>query len=172
MVNGRESQRETASVEARWFIEPFEEDSVIVPGIRVSGKCTGCGICELICSLAHEGNCNPSLSGIRIRRLEGEWYRHQVPRPLERVVCHQCPGLAPCMVACPIEGALVRDRDTGAVIVDHESCIACGQCVEACPYDSMRLHKGAGKIIKCDLCGGKPKCVDWCPPEVLKYVKR
>ncbi len=26
------------------------------------------------------------------------------------------------------------------------------------------------KIVKCDLCGGDPKCVDFCPTEALRYV--
>jgi Fe-S-cluster-containing hydrogenase component 2 len=27
------------------------------------------------------------------------------------------------------------------------------------------------EIIKCDLCGGAPKCVSWCPRQALRYEK-
>lgn len=28
-----------------------------------------------------------------------------------------------------------------------------------------------GKIDKCDLCGGTPKCAQWCPTEAIKYER-
>lgn len=172
MMERSEFLKQLPPVEARWVVEPFEEDTVTVKAPRVSGKCTGCGICELICSLDHEGMCSPALSRIWIKRQESEWFKSEVPAPYERVVCAQCPGLAPCMAVCPIDGALTRDPDTGAVIINYELCTACEECVEACPYDAMAYHEGMDKVIKCDLCGGKPLCVEWCPPKVLRYVKK
>jgi Fe-S-cluster-containing hydrogenase component 2 len=35
-------------------------------------KCTGCRICELVCSLSHDGECNPLKSRIRVFNIEEE----------------------------------------------------------------------------------------------------
>ncbi len=62
-----------------------------------------------------------------------------------------------------------------------------GLCVTACPQypnSAVRVIPATKKAIKCDLCGGDPQCVKFCPksvaltphlyPEkdrVLKFVK-
>jgi Fe-S-cluster-containing hydrogenase component 2 len=54
------------------------------------------------------------------------------------------------------------------MIVDHEICIGCGDCVRTCPKDVIYLNQERKSII-CDLCGGSPKCVEWCPKQVISY---
>ena len=72
-------------------------------------------------------------------------------------------------------GALSVSRKTGAVLVKSEICIACGKCIEACPGRIPHMHPRENHILICDLCGGKPQCVEVCQEggwHVLRKVPR
>ncbi|MGC2434582.1 MAG: 4Fe-4S binding protein, partial [Desulfobaccales bacterium] len=52
-----------------------------------------------------------------------------------------------------------------SLIVDSEKCIACGQCVEVCPFGVLNLTAETLVIGEgCNLCGA---CVEVCPVEAL-----
>ena len=65
-------------------------------------KCTGCRLCELVCSVTHDGISNPARSRIKIVKWEDEGL--YVP-----MICQQCED-APCKNVCPV-GAISRDAD-------------------------------------------------------------
>ena len=79
------------------------------------------------------------------------------------------------MEACPVEGAMVVDAKTGARLIVESECIACGECAEECPYNAegtiVLLNPNRGVYVKCDLCEGKPKCVEFCPTGALKFQR-
>jgi len=122
-----------------------------------SGKCTGCKLCMLVCSLWHEGICNPTKSRICVERRSVEL---DLPH-----VCRQCEK-PPCVAACPL-GALSKTAD-GSVRVDESACTACGFCAAACPFDAIRIHPSNRVAMICDLCGGDPRCVKYCALGALK----
>lgn len=137
---------------------------------RTSQKCTGCMSCMAICALSHEGIVSSELSGIRVDHFTSEWALGENERMFIHSICRQCPGVPPCDEVCP-ESAHYRDEKSGAVIVDHEKCIKCQACVEACPNDACWYSEEMDKIVKCDLCSGHPEgpqCVRRCPSLVLK----
>jgi Fe-S-cluster-containing hydrogenase component 2 len=41
--------------------------------------------------------------------------------------------------------------------------------VEACPFEAVFLDPRAEKAMVCDLCGGAPQCVKWCPTAALSF---
>lgn len=127
-----------------------------------SSVCTGCQLCELVCSLAKEKESNPAKSRIYTESYMMEGLR--IPR-----VCVNCSHPA-CVDACPFE-ALRKDETTGIVVLDYEKCSHCGDCVEACPFGGLRMTP-EGKLIKCDLCGGDPECVKVCETRAIQYVER
>lgn len=124
--------------------------------------CTGCRICEMVCSLHHEGVVNPAKSRIRVVG----WEEEGVYVPLS---CQQCDEPF-CEKVCPVK-ATYRDEKTRAMLVNHDLCIGCRSCIMACPFEGPALDPEAKKILKCDLCGGEPRCVAFCPTSALKYLQ-
>ena len=124
-------------------------------------KCSGCGRCELACSHAKEGKFNFASARIHLARLADSV--STVP-----VICRHCdPPL--CMFACPT-GALARDPRTGVVAIDEDLCVRCLMCFLACPLGGIAVSPGTGYPVKCDLCGGEPKCVAACDYGALRFV--
>ena len=69
--------------------------------------------------------------------------------------CRHCE-LAPCMTASTIDGAIVQDEKTGAVLFTPLTAQLDGQAVrEACPYDIPRVDPQTKQIHKCDFCNDR-----------------
>lgn len=129
---------------------------------RSPDACTGCRICEIVCSLHHEDSeVNPKLSRIRVVDLPDR----AVSIP---VVCRKCSP-APCVDACPVD-ALSQDEETELIIVDEGRCTGCDRCAEACEFGAITTHPVKKAAIVCDECGGDPLCVKYCMPEALVYL--
>jgi len=136
-----------------------------------ANKCGGCQTCMAMCSLSHHGAVSPQLSGIQIMMF---------PRDGAVIywnVCQQCKG-SECLYACPT-GALHVDEITGARVIDPEVCVGCRLCQQACPnrtrdpyfygdgLSPIRYDSENNVCFKCDLCGGDPMCIKFCPQEAL-----
>ncbi len=124
-------------------------------------KCTGCNRCTYVCSATKTGSFAPNIARIKINNFPHRGFA--VPS-----VCFQCPN-APCHKACPA-GAITRNAED-VVVVDPHICIACGSCVNACPYGMIELGEQL-TAAKCDLCGGDPACVKECFPGALVCVEK
>lgn len=134
--------------------------------------CTGCGICELACSMVHDGVFSRALARLKLHR---NYYRgHWDGTGQYRVdLCLQCDWPA-CLYACPV-GAITIDAGTRARVIDEELCTGCQRCQEACPHDMIVYIADRGVCGKCDLCGEDPECVKQCPASgdgALRYVVR
>lgn len=124
-------------------------------------KCTGCRICEPVCSLTHGGDCNPAEARIGVI----SWHREGISVPM---VCQHCEK-PPCADACPTN-ALKRDRETGAILIDPSLCIGCRMCLVVCPFGALSLKEGERIPLKCDLCNGEANCASFCPTGAIQYV--
>lgn len=123
-----------------------------------AGDCTGCRLCEMVCSLRGTGAYSPRMARIRIEGAgTGPFYDVRL--------CDQCEE-ALCIDACPVE-ALARDATTQAVVLDQEACTACGACADACPTASIFVSPDGEQYLKCDLCDGNPECVAICATGAL-----
>lgn len=119
-------------------------------------RCTGCGICELVCSAVKGGVFNPKMACLKI---------HSGYEKGDLVIGGEfCDLCLECVETCPT-GAITSEN--GSLSVDQESCSECGLCVDACPYGIIHLSS-SGKLLICDHCGGSPECVSWCPHEAIR----
>lgn len=128
---------------------------------HVSLICSGCRTCEIICTLGHEGVINPLLSRNTVHT------DIQAGDITHAYYCQQCDD-PKCLKACPT-GALHVDPDTGARVIDQDVCIGCQSCLNACPATPSRVRYclDTNTCFKCDLCGGDPQCVKFCPTGAL-----
>ncbi len=134
-------------------------------------NCSGCGICELACSLYHEKQCSLSLSRIRVLK---DFLRLE----FEPVVCIQCEWPS-CYFECTA-GAIGIDQESGARYIDPDTCTGCGRCEKVCPLmpeKEVLFHKAVTEkrrvYFKCDLCRGReegPLCVEMCTRNALELI--
>jgi Fe-S-cluster-containing hydrogenase component 2 len=62
------------------------------------------------------------------------------------------------------------DMRTGAMRVDMDECLFCGDCAVACPLDAVFLDEERELTLICDLCGGEPRCMPVCPKDVIRVT--
>lgn len=125
--------------------------------------CTGCHLCEMVCSAQHFGEFAPTRARIRVSN-------HPLQGKSEVIACFSCPK-APCIAACPQE-AISRPAPRQPLVIDLEKCDGCGghpACVPACPYGAMCFDAPTQKALACDLCGGDPQCVRFCYPGAVAF---
>jgi len=127
--------------------------------------CSGCRICEKVCSMKHGKTINPEIARIKVYQF--------YPGPIDvPIVCQYCHD-HPCVNACPT-GALIYDEDEFVMKVDKDRCSGCRQCYNACVNSGrggcISFHPKEGYAQICDLCGGDPECVKHCPSNVLKFL--
>lgn len=79
------------------------------------------------------------------------------------VACIQCDERY-CM-SCP-ENAL-KIGELGQVIASPTICTRCDVCLTRCPIGAIELFNDI--IYVCDLCGGRPRCVDACTEEAIQF---
>jgi len=125
-------------------------------------KCTGCRLCELVCSAVKEDEFKPSNSRIKITVNS----RVGISKPN---VCIQCENPW-CKEICTYD-AIEMNPIIGAIIIDEEKCVGCLECIPACPYGMIRFDDRARIAVKCDLCDGNPRCVEVCYPKAIKVIE-
>ncbi len=118
-------------------------------------SCTGCRLCEQICTICRYDEINPRKAAIKIVP--------HFPQPgiFEPKLCVQC-GV--CAKECPVDAIHLEGE---AYVIHEDECTNCGICVEACPIGVMFTHDAAPTPIKCDLC---LKCTEVCNTGALIVV--
>jgi Fe-S-cluster-containing dehydrogenase component len=89
------------------------------------------------------------------------------------VVCMHCEQPT-CAEVCPAD-AIKRTPDGVVQSARKPRCIACGNCVIACPFGVPELYEDRQLMMKCDICydrttaGKKPMCATVCPSQALFF---
>lgn len=96
-------------------------------------RCVGCQTCTIACK--HSNDTPPGVEWRRVLDVErGEF--PDVERLFLVVGCQHCAE-PPCVPVCPT-GA-TRQRADGLVTMDYDTCIGCGYCAVACPYQARTI---------------------------------
>jgi len=133
-------------------------------------KCTGCHACAMACQITND---LPTSQPWREVRTFNELHVPGVELMHLSLACNHC-AKAPCMEQCPAR-AYHRDENTGAVLIEADSCIGCRYCAWVCPYGAPRFDEERGVMTKCTFCvekqheGGEPACVTSCPTGALTW---
>jgi phenylacetyl-CoA:acceptor oxidoreductase subunit 1 len=107
-------------------------------------RCVGCQTCTVACKHANETA--PGVQWRRVLDVETGSFP-DVERLFLVTGCQHCAE-PPCVPVCPT-GATAQ-REDSFVTQDYETCIGCGYCAVACPYDArtivheQRPYFGAG----------------------------
>lgn len=125
--------------------------------IRVDvSKCTGCRRCETACAFFHTGKVSNRLARIKVVNL----YESGIDGP---VVCAQCKERY-CM-DCPVNALTIGSE--GQIVYSPTGCVLCGTCETHCPIGAIEVFNEC--VYVCDLCGGRPKCVEACTEGAITY---
>jgi len=126
--------------------------------IRVDiSKCTGCKRCESACAFFRSGRINSHLARIKVINL----YESGIDGA---VVCNQCKErYCDC---CPENAITIGSL--GEVVVSQTLCTLCGVCKKACPIGAIEIFNDF--VYICDLCGGRPRCIEACTEGAITYA--
>jgi len=92
------------------------------------------------------------------------------------VVCMHCDSPT-CADVCPAD-AIKRGEDGRVMTARKPRCIACSNCVLACPFGVPKMMSEFDLMMKCDMCydrtstDRKPMCATVCPSQALYYGTR
>ncbi len=140
-------------------------------------KCVGCGACVAACIAENrreqafraieEGA--EALGEFKLRTSVHVHIHGTFPHVgvvYMHMICQHCED-PPCVHVCPT-GASYKTEE-GVVLVEHEKCIGCEYCVQACPYGARFWDPYLRAVDKCTFCihrvkeGLEPACVATCP---------
>ncbi len=115
-------------------------------------KCSGCHLCEMVCSLVHLGILNSEKSAIRIERDDLETSENTP------VVCHQCKKMK-CLA-----------NENGAVdaAAEKKKFLWHKGRANLCPFKALSVLDETA--YHCDLCGGDPHCTKVCTTGAIRLV--
>lgn len=85
-----------------------------------------------------------------------------------------------CVSVCPVS-AMTKDKVTGVVDYNKDTCIGCRYCQVGCSFNipKFQWEKTLPQIVKCDLCKntnlrekGITACAEVCPVGAISFGKR
>ncbi len=131
-------------------VNAFAEEVKAIPGGGHLEMCFSCGTCVSKCMVQQK--VEPDFNPRRLLKLVMMEMREEAYGSPTTWLCSSCDL---CYPACPqkihISGVITAVKQIAVeqanatiiktAVVDQQTCVACGLCVEACPYDAIALVK-------------------------------
>lgn len=133
-----------------------------------TGRCIGCQACIQACA---ECDTHKGQSMIQLDYVDRSRSTQTLP-----IICMHCDSPT-CAEVCPAD-AIKRTEDGVVQTARKPRCIACNNCVLACPFGVPKMNTQMGLMMKCDMCydrtsvGLKPMCASVCPSQALAFGTR
>ena len=128
-------------------------------------RCIGCEACVQACA---ECGTHRGQSLIHLERIDRATTTQTAP-----MVCMHCEDPT-CAEVCPADA--IKQNEDGIVQSSLKPrCIACANCVYACPFGIPKLVTELDQMMKCDQCydrtsvGLAPMCASVCPSQALWF---
>ena len=131
-------------------------------------RCIGCQACVNACA---ECDTHKGVPMITVDYLDRPNSIATVP-----AICMHCDSPT-CAEVCPAD-AIKRTGDGVVQTARKPRCIACNNCVLACPFGVPKMQTEFSLMMKCDMCydrtsmGLKPMCASVCPSGALYFGTR
>ncbi|MCZ7666952.1 MAG: 4Fe-4S binding protein [Chloroflexi bacterium] len=131
-------------------------------------RCIGCQACVQACT---ECDTHKGQSMIQLDYVDRQATTQTAP-----VICMHCDSPT-CAEVCPAD-AIKRTADGVVQTARKPRCIACNNCVLACPFGVPKMNNEMNLMMKCDMCydrtsiGLKPMCASVCPSQALFFGTR
>ena len=129
-------------------------------------RCIGCRSCESACA---ECETHRGVPMIHVDYLDRAQSIATTP-----MVCMHCENPT-CAQVCPADA--IKQNEDGVVQSSLKPrCIACSNCVLACPFGVPKMMTAFEQMMKCDMCydrtsaGKRPMCATVCPSQALAFV--
>jgi Fe-S-cluster-containing dehydrogenase component/formate-dependent nitrite reductase membrane component NrfD len=132
-------------------------------------SCIGCHACTTACKSENDvplGVFRTWVKNVEVGQFPAARRHFAVMR------CNHCAE-PPCVYICPTRA--MYQRPDGIVDIDHDRCIGCKACMQACPYDAIYMDPVDDTAGKCHFCAHRvdqgllPACVVVCPTESLLF---
>jgi Fe-S-cluster-containing dehydrogenase component len=133
-----------------------------------ASRCIGCQSCVQACA---ECDTHKGQSMIQLDVIDRTRSTQTLP-----VICMHCESPT-CAEVCPAD-AIKRTEDGIVQTARKPRCIACNNCVLACPFGVPKMNTRMNLMMKCDMCydrtsvGLKPMCASVCPSQALAFGTR
>jgi Fe-S-cluster-containing dehydrogenase component len=129
-------------------------------------RCIGCESCVNACAECETHRGYPMIHVDFIDR--------RLTTATAPMVCMHCDRPT-CAEVCPADA--IKKNEDGVVTSSLKTrCIACSNCVLACPFGVPKMKSELEQMMKCDMCydrtsaGKRPMCATVCPSQALAYV--
>lgn len=131
-------------------------------------RCIGCQACVQACTECDTHKGHPM---IHLEFVDRSRSTQTVP-----VICMHCDSPT-CAEVCPAD-AIKKTEDGVVQSARKPRCIACNNCVLACPFGVPKMQTEFELMMKCDMCydrtsvGKRPMCATVCPSQALFFGTR